>query len=218
MVVKRRSIWAQISSWAPAALLFAAALIVPAPAARAGAAEGSKAGEAGQGATPVAHGEALVAPPPQTQTGTPSDQEIQVPPPPLQLGLSPCSQCHADMTPNLQPRALSDPHDGMALKHGKERWCLDCHDAKDRDHLHLVNGQLVDFEQSYKLCGQCHGDKYRDWKVGVHGKRTGHWNGQKQYLLCVNCHDPHQPRFKPLQPLPPPVPPEQIAPAGGAPR
>ena len=39
----------------------------------------------------------------------------------------------------------------------------------------------------------------------MHGKRTGYWNGKKQYRLCVHCHNPHQPRFKPLVPLPPPV-------------
>jgi len=48
----------------------------------------------------------------------------------------------------------------------------------------------VPFTASYELCGQCHGDKYRDWKVGVHGKRTGMWNGKKTYYLCVNCHNP----------------------------
>jgi hypothetical protein len=46
--------------------------------------------------------------------------------------------------------------------------------------------------------------------VGVHGKRTGNWNGQKQYLLCVNCHNPHSPHFKPLKPMPPPIPPDKI--------
>ena len=32
--------------------------------------------------------------------------------------------------------------------------------------------------------------QYRDWKAGVHGKRTGEWDGRKDYLLCVNCHNP----------------------------
>jgi hypothetical protein len=44
----------------------------------------------------------------------------------------------------------------------------------------------------------------------VHGKRTGYWNGQKQYLLCVNCHNPHSPHFKPIKPKPAPVPPRDI--------
>jgi hypothetical protein len=32
--------------------------------------------------------------------------------------------------------------------------------------------------------------------VGVHGKRIGRWDGEKTYLLCVSCHNPHTPRFK----------------------
>ena len=63
------------------------------------------------------------------------------------------------------------------------------------------------FEESYRLCGQCHGEKLRDWRAGVHGRRTGQWNGHKQYLLCAHCHNPHQPRFQPLAPEPAPRPP-----------
>ena len=59
-------------------------------------------------------------------------------------------------------------------------------------------------------------EKLRDWRAGVHGKRTGSWNGQKQYLLCVNCHNPHSPHFQPLKPMPPPVPPSAIQARKGA--
>jgi hypothetical protein len=78
----------------------------------------------------------------------------------------------------------------------------------DRDKLHLASGELVDFTESYKLCGQCHGDKYRDWRAGVHGRRSGSWDGHKTYLLCVHCHNAHAPAFQPLEPLPPPARPE----------
>jgi hypothetical protein len=140
-------------------------------------------------------------------------KQIQVPPPPFTEGIFPCTQCHDGKTVKLNTtrRKLVDMHDDIALKHGPEsRWCLDCHSAEHRDQLHLVDGTLIEFSRSFLLCGQCHGDKYRDWKVGVHGKRTGHWNGEKQYLLCVNCHNPHSPHFKPLKPLPPPVKPSDI--------
>ncbi|HET7824222.1 MAG TPA: hypothetical protein VFK90_02770, partial [Anaeromyxobacter sp.] len=26
--------------------------------------------------------------------------------------------------------------------------------------------------------------------------RVGQWDGAKTYFLCVNCHNPHSPRFK----------------------
>lgn len=134
-----------------------------------------------------------------------------VPPPPFSEGIFPCSDCHADMEPNPKRRELVEMHDDIVLEHAEgQRWCLDCHNLNDRDKLRLVSGELVPFTESYRLCGQCHGDKYRDWKVGIHGKRTGYWNGEKQYLLCANCHNPHSPRFKSLKPLPPPVRPENL--------
>jgi hypothetical protein len=139
---------------------------------------------------------------------------VEVPPPPFSEGVFPCSDCHAqpDLPPNRTRRALVDAHDEIVLKHDAEhRWCLDCHDANDRDSLHLASGDLVPFAQSYTLCGQCHGEKARDWRAGVHGRRTGFWNGRKEYLLCVHCHDPHAPRFKAIAPMPAPLRPEQVA-------
>jgi hypothetical protein len=133
-----------------------------------------------------------------------------VPPPPFSEDIFPCSECHADLEVNESRREL-DFHEDIVLKHAEEqRWCLDCHNPAERDKLRLANGQLILFEKSYLLCGQCHGTIFRDWKAGVHGKRTGYWNGKKQYRLCVHCHNPHQPKFKPLQPLPPPTRPDEI--------
>ena len=100
-------------------------------------------------------------------------------------------------------------HGDIVFEHDAEhRWCLDCHDVTDRDELRLASGVRVPFTESYRLCGQCHGTQFRDWRTGIHGKRTGYWTGPSRYLLCVHCHDPHSPRFKPLQPLPPPVRPQ----------
>jgi len=143
----------------------------------------------------------------------PDTTEIAVEAPPFTEGIFPCSDCHSEMVPNPQRRELVDFHDSIStiFNHdSKNRWCLDCHDLNNRDSLRLASGKLLDFKESYKLCGQCHGEKLRDWKVGVHGKRTGYWNGKKEYLLCVHCHNPHSPKFKPLTPEPPPVPQEEI--------
>lgn len=135
-----------------------------------------------------------------------------VPPPPINPDMWPCSQCHdnKDLKSNPTRRELTMAHDNVVLRHDeKHRWCLDCHDAEKRDVLRLASGMEVPFERSYELCGQCHGDKYRDWRAGVHGRRTGQWNGEKQYLLCVSCHDSHAPQFKPLKPEPAPFPPSR---------
>ena len=137
--------------------------------------------------------------------------EYAVEAPPFTDGIYPCTECHQFMEPNPVRRELVEMHDDIVFTHDSEnRWCLDCHDLVQRDSLRLANGSLLDFRESYRLCGQCHGDKLRDWKVGVHGKRKGEWNGKKEYLLCVHCHNPHSPKFKHLAPEPPPVAQENI--------
>jgi hypothetical protein len=136
-----------------------------------------------------------------------------VPPPPFSEDIFPCSECHSDMEVNPERRKLEDEHVEISemFNHASDqRWCLDCHNPNDRDKLRLANGDLVSFEESYNLCGQCHGTIFRDWKAGIHGKRTGEWNGKKQYRLCVHCHNPHSPKFKPIKPLPPPDSPLEI--------
>jgi hypothetical protein len=137
--------------------------------------------------------------------------DYHLPPPPLSEGVFPCSDCHDPEIPvNTQRREMKNAHQEIVLDHDEEhRWCLDCHDAGDRDQLHLASGELVAFEESHRLCGQCHGDKYRDWRAGVHGRRTGRWDGEKHYLLCVHCHDSHRPAFEPLEPMPAPEPPRR---------
>lgn len=148
----------------------------------------------------------------KTDPAVPAKGEIQVPAPPFTEGLFPCSSCHDNKSQKADPkRRKLAMHDDIVLRHGPEtRWCMDCHHLLDRDRLHLVNGEKIPFTVSFQLCGQCHGDKFRDWRVGIHGKRTGSWNGEKQYLLCVHCHDPHAPKFKSVKPMPPPLEPGKI--------
>jgi hypothetical protein len=141
---------------------------------------------------------------------------VEVPPPPFTDGIFPCSNCHASLPVNRTRRELTEMHADIELRHDEQhRWCLDCHDATDRDRLHLASGEPVSFDESYILCGQCHGEKLRDWRAGVHGRRTGQWNGRKSYLLCAHCHNPHQPRFKALAPMPAPVRPARPGAAAG---
>jgi hypothetical protein len=145
--------------------------------------------------------------------GEPDAGEFTVPPPPFSVDfIFPCSECHADLETNTERRELVDMHDDIVLDHGPaERWCLDCHNTDDRDRLRLVNGTLIGFDESYKLCGQCHGTIFRDWRAGIHGRRRGYWDGAKEYLLCAHCHNPHAPKFQPMEPLPPPVRPQFLA-------
>ena len=139
-----------------------------------------------------------------------AEERLEVPPPPFSAGIFPCSNCHGMMPVNSQRRELTAFHTEIVLRHDEDnRWCLDCHDAENRDQLHLASGEGVSFEESFRLCGQCHGEKYRDWRAGVHGRRSGYWNGHKSYLLCAHCHNPHEPHFQPLKPEPAPAPPSR---------
>ncbi|MFO0981260.1 MAG: cytochrome c3 family protein [Planctomycetota bacterium] len=116
----------------------------------------------------------------------PTSESFEVPPPPFSPGAFPCTECHdADFPVKTKRRKLTMAHEEIVLNHDQEhRWCLDCHSATNRDVLHLASGETVPFAESYKLCGQCHGDKYRDWRAGVHGRRTGFWDGPKKYLCA----------------------------------
>ncbi len=115
-----------------------------------------------------------------------------------------CSDCHEDEPTNFEVREMDDEHDEMEFAHGTT-WCLDCHDADDRDVLHLAGGKKVSFDETSTLCGQCHGSKIPDWEAGIHGKRTGHWRGDKDYRPCISCHNPHVPGFEKRKPKPPPT-------------
>jgi len=141
----------------------------------------------------------------------PRPGEIQAEPPPFSEGIFPCTQCH-EGAGDPKRRELGAHEDVQAMfNHDSEnRWCLDCHDNQNRDVLRLASGAHVPFTESYRLCGQCHGDKYRDWRAGVHGKRVGQWDGERTYFLCVNCHNPHSPRFKAIKPEPRPQRPEEM--------
>jgi hypothetical protein len=118
--------------------------------------------------------------------------------------------CHENEELNPKKRELEEEHDQLKLAHG-ELWCLHCHDLENRNMLRLADSGLIEFADSWQLCTQCHGKKLADWRAGVHGKRTGHWRGAKEYQPCVNCHNPHSPPFQPIQPDPPPRRPEQIS-------
>jgi hypothetical protein len=80
------------------------------------------------------------------------------------------------------------------LQHGRGRiWCLDCHHMTKRNMFTDNFGQPIAFDQPQLLCGKCHGDKLRDWRDGIHGKRIGDFTstGKKRWFTCPECHNPH---------------------------
>lgn len=107
--------------------------------------------------------------------------------------------------------------------------CLVCHDGENRDQLRLptsVGGATVSFNESYKQCLSCHGDKQADYYAGIHGKDVGGYGLKAKSrskgrgnvrirLQCVDCHNPHSPKRPQVTPLPPPRKPKTLIPKGG---
>ena len=141
-------------------------------------------------------------------------------------GEGPCTRCHAGQGDATEKDAA---HQGLVADPSADpdQICGPCHPEVARTAVTSLHYTFRGLEETFRirgseasqaslqqanreLCGQCHGEKLRDWKVGVHGKRIGYWNGKKEYLLCVHCHNPHSPRFKELTPEPPPVRQEDI--------
>lgn len=118
-----------------------------------------------------------------------------------------CLGCHDESWEvNPQRRKLEDPHtDKAELKHGDGAfWCLRCHSADHRNKLKLMTGEEIDWPEAPRLCGQCHGPIYRDWKAHIHGRWAGEVANATPARLCPDCHNPHDPKFKPLPPEPAP--------------
>ena len=91
--------------------------------------------------------------------------------------------------------------------HGRNNNCFNCHNENNLTLLQTRDGHEVTFSNSQLLCGSCHGPTYRDWEAGVHGRTSGYWNrdlGAIDRKLCVNCHNPHSPKFPGRQPAPGP--------------
>jgi hypothetical protein len=114
------------------------------------------------------------------------------------IGRYKCSSCHTDK-PVLVNQGLELTHGNVIINHGRkgdELSCIDCHHPDDRDYLEDKKGRKVDFDHSYRLCGQCHFRQKRDWLGGAHGKRVSNWAGDRVIYSCASCHDPHSPRFE----------------------
>ena len=105
----------------------------------------------------------------------------------------PCSQCHNSALTGQQ-RGQKAHWDKKMLHPSQQNDCQLCH-HKDSKELTLLNGTPLSFDQSYKLCAQCHGREFADWQGGAHGKKLGGWQAEKLVQNCTGCHDPHNPSF-----------------------
>jgi uncharacterized CHY-type Zn-finger protein len=114
---------------------------------------------------------------------------------------------------------VPDEHSDIVMghgTHGRNNHCFNCHNDANLLRLQPRDGRELKFEESTVLCGSCHGPTYRDWEAGSHGRTSGYWNRTKEGLDkgpfdgpfkkqdCVNCHNPHSPKFPGRKPAPPP--------------
>lgn len=122
------------------------------------------------------------------------------------IGVS-CKTCHGSQAQGvlLGEDRPKDFHRGLQVTHGNLT-CTACHD-QDHSRLHLADGTKLEFDQTAKLCAQCHGVQYRDYSRGSHGGMTGYWDlqrGPRERNTCTDCHAAHSPAYEKVWPVHPP--------------
>lgn len=117
-----------------------------------------------------------------------------------------CMECHKLFPAKWHYDRPMAEHQDIKLQHGENRFCLNCHHPQNRTAFVDYDGSEIAQGDVVLLCAKCHGPTYRDWKAGVHGRQNGFWKanqGEKTKLRCIQCHDPHSPKFQAMKPLPP---------------
>ena len=150
----------------------------------------------------------------QPPVGLPADTHLDKTPPRQTKGLDlvksgwtyNCMECHKLIPARWHYDRPLNEHKDIKLDHGNNRFCLNCHHPTNRNAFVDYDGAEIAQADVVQLCAKCHGTIYRDWQAGVHGRQNGFWNaqmGERTKLRCIQCHDPHSPKFKAMQPLAP---------------
>jgi hypothetical protein len=122
---------------------------------------------------------------------------------PLRVSCESCHSLREDKPMPSRPEELEEFHKGLSFRHG-ELACTSCHVASEPLSLHLATGEPLPMPDVMRLCGQCHGSQHRDYRAGAHGGMAGHWDlsrGDRTRNNCVDCHDPHTPRYQGAHPV-----------------
>ena len=134
-----------------------------------------------------------------------------------------CYACHEKGKPpplrfdTNQNIIVAKEHPDIVMGHGRHNRnnnCFNCHDDTNLERFQARDGRELKFADSTQLCGSCHGPTLRDWEAGAHGRISGDWDrslGPITRKDCVNCHNPHSPRFPGRKPAPGPHPLHAVA-------
>jgi uncharacterized CHY-type Zn-finger protein len=129
-----------------------------------------------------------------------------------------CYACHEKGKPpplrfdTNQNLIIPKEHSDIVMHHGsheRNNNCFNCHNETNLEQFQTRDKRELKLSDSTPLCGSCHGPTYRDWEAGVHGRTSGYWNraaGEIDRKNCVNCHNPHAPKFPGRKPAPGPHP------------
>ncbi len=115
-----------------------------------------------------------------------------------------CTECHQTFRSPVERRVLVAEHTDLKLDHGRNDYCFNCHHLTNRGAYSAHDGSEISSDEPTELCAKCHGLVYRDWEIGAHGRVAGYWDrtkGQADRLFCIQCHDPHAPKFPKIAPM-----------------
>jgi hypothetical protein len=133
-----------------------------------------------------------------------------------------CNTCHATRAPNANLKlgmTLEKFHQGQKGAHDNLT-CVSCHNPQEGyQTLRLADGKALPYSEVMQLCAQCHGPQYRDYSHGGHGGMNGYWDlsrGPRTRNNCIDCHDPHSPKYPIVRPARGPADRSAVNPSEGA--
>jgi len=148
--------------------------------------------------------------------------------------LYPCERCHLKLRLTGVRKASAHHAIDLTVGAHKGLVCANCHVPPTMSKLvggvDVVAFYKGDYKELNIVCANCHKRTYHDYISLVHGNKTIVCKGETKILVkgykgvsywlhlcqdytsltvmpargCVECHDPHDPRYRPLAPLSPP--------------
>lgn len=111
-----------------------------------------------------------------------------------------CQLCHMKRSQKImmldKVNKTDREHFEIDIQHGTlKKACHDCHDINNSDRLMAP----ATFENTSILCQRCHQERYREWQYGRHGKISNSWKENIIVYHCIDCHNPHDVRYKQME-------------------